>query len=76
MKKLHRKWYFFYLYFLFSFFPHLPDLLLLPIIIVIIIITIMGTKKQQRWAKRLNLATVVRNVFVLQTTTGADGEEF
>jgi hypothetical protein len=36
----------------------------------------MGTKKQQRWAKRLNLATVVRNLFALQTTIGADGEEF
>jgi hypothetical protein len=77
MKKLHRKWYFFFFYFLFSFFSHLPDLLLLPIIIIIIIITTtMGTKKQQRWAKKLNLATIVRSLFVLQTTTGADGEEF
>jgi hypothetical protein len=75
MKKLHRKWYLFFSYFLFSFFFHLPDLLLLPIIIIVIIITPMGTKKQQRWARRLNLATVVRNPFVLQTA-GADGEEF
>ncbi len=76
MKKLHRKWYFFFSYFVFSAFFHLPDLLLLPIIIIIIITTTMGTKKQQRWAKMLNLATVVRNLFVLQTTSRADGEEF
>lgn len=63
----------FFLFPIFLFF-HLPDLLLLPIIIIIM--TTMGTKKQQRWAKRLNLATVARNLFVLQRTTGADGEEF